>query len=166
MRKQMMNASNSPPQEIKRRDYQLSSSESSTSSSGGGAGVDVGPESQHSRFRRYSESSNTDIKLPFMQRVSNNKTPNVINPHTSQSTLFPVPCTHDRIPTHQYQEDFHSPSYIAMKAWQNTSLASKPKLSYDPQFMLDILDSDDKETQKLFLDLDATMRLQHAELGF
>jgi len=167
MRKQMMNASNSPPQEIKRRDYQMSGSESSTSSSGGGVGIGSGSGSQQSRFRRYSESSNTDTKLPFMQNTSvNNKLSAVINPHSSQSTLFPVPSTNDRFVVDHYQEDFHSPAYIAMKAWQNTSLAFRPKRAYDPQFMLDILDSDDKETEELFLDLDATIRLQHAELGF
>ncbi|PWN38094.1 uncharacterized protein FA14DRAFT_170829 [Meira miltonrushii] len=163
LRKQMMNASNSPPQEIKRHGFQMSGSESSTSSSGGGGGSG----SQHSRFRRYSESSNTDTKLPFMQHISNTnkQLSTVINPHSSQSTLFPVPPqTHN--PIAMYQDDLHSPSYIAMKAWQNTSLASRPKRAYDPQFMLDILDSDDKETQELFLDLDATIRLQHAELGF
>lgn len=168
LRKQMMNASNSPPQEIKSRDNRMSGSESSLSSSGGGGGGGGnGSGSQHSCFRRYSESSNTDTKLPFMQHTPPiNKLSTVINPHSSQSTLFPVPSTHDLVTSEYHQEDFHSPSYIAMKAWQNASLASRPKYAYDPQFMLDILDSDYKETQELFLDLDATIRLQHAELGF
>lgn len=83
---------------------------------------------------------------------------------SSPSSSPPYP-SHSRAHGRLVIQDATDPTcYMAMLAWQRPSSTQRTHRGYDQGLLHDLLDADDKDAETIFGDLDATRRLQHAEI--